>query len=556
MASTSSDTFRQRLRDPVSALTRSFRNRSLRRLQLAWLGSVLGNWSYLVAVSVYAWGQGGPRAVGLVWVIRLVPAAILSPLLATVADRYRRERVMVVSDLARAALMGVGAVLIATGAPAWTVYATIVAATIVGVVFRPAQAALLPRLARDPAELTAANVASSTIESVATFIGPALGGLILAATGPDVVFAANGATFVWSAALVLGIKAPGGRDARRTSPRDRSFMGEIWGGVHAIVGEGRVAIVTGLYAVQTLVAGVTNVLVVVVAFDILDVGEAGVGYLNAALGAGGIVGGFVALVLAARGRLAGDFAIGLVLCGLPLVAVGLVADVPVALLAMAAIGLGNAVVDVAALTLLQRIVGDDVLGRVLGTLEGILLAAIGVGALLAPVLVDVAGPETALVIAGLVLPAVTLIAADALRLIDRAAAPPAQTDLLRGVPFLASLPEAVLEHLARTLGEVRVAPGEVVVRQGEPGERFYVIDEGEVEIEGRRFGPGAFFGEIALLHDVPRTATVTAVSAGLLRTLERHEFLAAVTGHEPTRASAEEVATARLAGLAGGAGVS
>ena len=541
---------RRRLTEPVAALTRSFRNKSLRRLQLAWLGSVIGHWSYLIALSVYAYDQGGAGAVGLVWVIRLVPAALLSPVLATFADRYRRERVMVVSDVARAALMGVGAALIAVDAPAATVYATAVVATIVGVVFRPAQAALLPRLARDPAELTAANVASSTIESVASFAGPALGGFLLVVAGPEVVFAVNGLSFVWSAALVLGIHAP--QTDGDTAPRERpSFVRELTGGIGAIAGERAVATVTGLYTAQTLVAGATNVLVVVAAIDLLDAGDGGVGYLNAALGVGGIVGGFVALVLAARGRLGTDLAVGLVLCGLPLAAIGLATDIPVALAALALIGLGNAIVDVSALTLLQRIVGDDVLGRVLGTLEGLLLAAIGIGALLAPLLVDAVGAEEALVISGLVLPVVTLLAAGGLRSIDRAAVRPEATGLLRGVPFLAALPEPIVEQLAAASTETSVRAGEVVIRAGDPGDLFYVIEAGEVEIEGRRFGPGESFGEIALLRDIPRTATVTAATDAVLHALDRDEFLAAVTGHGPAHASAEGVVAARLGGFGG-----
>jgi MFS family permease len=537
---------RARIAESAHALRRSFGNAGLRRLQLAWLGQVIGHWSYLVALSVYAYDQGGAGAVGLVWVIRLVPAALLSPLLATLADRYRRERVMVVSNLIRAGLMAAGAALIATDAPAASVYATAVAATVVGVVFRPAQAALLPRLARDPAELTAANVASSTIESVASFAGPALGGLLLVVSGPAVVFGVNALAFLWSAALVLGIRAaqaepPGGERARRPG-----FFREVAGGVGAIAGQRSVALVTGLYTVQTLVAGATNVLVVVMSLELLGTGDAGVGYLNAALGVGGLVGGLVALVLATRGRLGLDLAIGLVLCGLPLAAVGVAANVPVALLALALIGLGNALVDVSALTLLQRIVGDEVLGRVLGTLEGLLLASLGLGALLAPVLVDVLGAEEALVAAALVLPAVTIAAAGGLRAVDAAAQRPPATDLLLRVPFLASLPEPALERLARGVGERRVPAGEVVIRAGEAGDLFYVVETGAVEVEGARLGPGESFGEIALLRDVPRTARVTAVEETLLRTVSRDEFLAAVTGHDASRVAAEGVVSARL----------
>lgn len=534
--------------DSSAALARSFRNRDLRRLQLAWLGSVIGHWSYLVALSVYAYEQGGAGAVGLVWVIRLVPAAVLSPVLATLADRYRRERVMVIADLVRAGLMVVGAVVIASDGPAAAVYLTAVVATVVGVVFRPAQSALLPRLARDPAELTAANVASSTIESVASFMGPALGGLLLAVTSTELVFALNGVSFVWSALLVLGIHAQAdGSIEQRERP---GFVHELTAGAGAIVSDRNVAVVTGLYTAQTLVAGAMNVLVVVAALELLDTGVAGVGYLNAMIGIGGIVGGLLALVLAARGKLAADFGIGLVLFGLPLVLVAL-AQVPVALVALAVLGIGNSIVDVTALTLLQRIVGNDVLGRVLGTLEGLLLAGIGLGALLAPVLVDVLGAETTLIVSGAIMPALVLVSLGRLRAIDRVALRPANLELLRGVPIFALLPEPVLEHLAASLDEVRATAGATIIRVGEPGDRFYVIGDGEVEVAGRRLGQGEAFGEIALLRDVPRTATVTAATDVTLQSLDRAEFLAAVTGHERAQAAADEIVAARLGHLSG-----
>jgi MFS family permease len=543
---------RGRAGEAATALGRSFRNPSLRRLQLAWLGSVIGHWSYVVALSVYAFDQGGAAAVGLVWVIRLIPAAVLSPVLATFADRFSRKRVMIVTDVVRAGLMVAAMALIATDAPAATVYAVAVAATVIGVVFRPAQAALLPQLARDPSELTAANVASSTIESVASFAGPALGGLLLAVTSTEVVFAVNAVSFLWSAALVLGIHVQGG-GRREPGERHPGFVSELTGGLGAIVHSPPVATVAALYGVQTVVAGAMNVLVVVLALDVLDAGEAGVGYLNSMIGVGGIAGGFVALVLATRRKLAADFGLGLALFGLPLVAVGLLTELPVALIAFVVLGIGNAMVDVTALTLLQRIVPNDVLGRVLGTLEGALLGAIGLGALLTPLLIDLVGTEATLVIAGGVLPVLALLAAGVLRRIDRTQAPPEHTELLRGVPIFAPLPEPVLEHLAAALEEVGHPAGATVITTGEPGDHFYVIEDGLVEIEGRSFGPGDSFGEIALLHDIPRTATVTAETDVILQALVRDEFLAAVTGHEPARAAADEVAAARLGRLESGA---
>jgi MFS family permease len=541
-------TLSSRVHEAGTSLARSFANPALRRLQLAWLGSVLGNWSYIVALSVYAYGQGGANAVGFIWLVRLVPAALLAAPLATIADRYPRRRVMIVTDLLRAALMGVAAVVIAVDGPAAAVYATVVVATIVGVPFRPAQAALVPRLARDPAELTAANAASSTIESVASFAGPALGGLLLAVTTTELVFGLNGLSFLWSAALVLGVRVEhdAGEGGRRTG-----FLRELTAGAGTIVRDAEVRSVSLLYAAQTLVAGALNVLIVLVALELLETGEAGVGYLNAALGLGSILGGLVALAASTRGRLAVDFGIGLVLFGVPLVAIALLVSVPVALLALGVVGIGNAMVDVTAITILQRIVGDDVLGRVLGTLEGLLIGAIGLGAVLAPALVRGLGIEGALAVAGLLLPALTVVSIRGLRATDLRAAPSPTLPLLRGVGLLAPLSEPVLEHLATTAGRVSHAAGDVVIREGDVGDRFYVIEQGEVEVADTTLGPGESFGEIALLRDVPRTATVVARTAVELVTLERGEFLAAVTGHEGAHAAADEVVTARLARIAG-----
>ena len=312
-----------RARASIRALGAVLSSPRLRRLQLAWVGSILGGWAYLVALGVYAYEQGGASAVGLVGLIRLVPAAIASPFTATLADRFSRVAVMVASDLVRFGLMGAAAIVIATDGPAPFVYGIVALTTVAGTVFRPAQAALLPSLVASPTELTAANVASSTLESVGTFLGPALGGLLLAVSGPAVVFAANGATFLWSAILVFGLRGAEQPHAD-ASPDDSAPDSSpgVLAGVTTIATEPNLRVLVGLYAAQTLVAGALNVLVVVTAFELLDLDSAGVGLLYAAVGVGGLVGGFVALVLSPGGRLARDFALGLALFGLPLAVVG------------------------------------------------------------------------------------------------------------------------------------------------------------------------------------------------------------------------------------------
>ncbi len=536
-----------RIAESAQSFGEVFRNRDLRRLQLAWAGSLIGNWSYFVALAVYAYDQGGATAVGLVGVIRMLPAALASPFLGALADRYPRKIVMVAADLIRAALMVLAALTIWQGWSQWVVYALVALSTVSGTVFRPAQAALLPHLARSPAELTAANVSSSTLESVGAFVGPALGGVLLAITNAETVFVVNGGSFLWSALLVLAVRGVRAADAPHAEPGTSHERGSgIGEGLRTIRQSRDLLALSSLYTAQTLVAGALNVLVVVAALELLDVGESGVGYLNGALGVGGLVGGFVALVLASRGRLAADFGLGVALFGLPLALLGIVSSVPMALLALGLVGLGNSLVDINALTIMQRTVPDDVLGRVLGLLEGVLLGSIGVGALLAPLLIEIAGIRWALVATGALLPALAVLAARRLRSIDSRTAAPAELQLLQGVPTLAPLPVATLELLAGALAEVRLPAGAVVIHEGESGDRFYVVDEGEVEIEGKRFGHGEGFGEIALLRDVPRTATVTAATDVKLWALERDEFIAAVTGHEPASAAADAVIAARL----------
>jgi MFS family permease len=529
----------------MGSLARVFRNPQLRRLELALLGSMMGHWTYVVALSVYAYEQGGATAVGIISVLRLIPAAIAAPFLATLADRYRRERVMMATDLIRATLMALCAVTVAGDGPAILVYAMVVATNLVGVAFRPAQAALLPRLAGDPAELSAANVTASTIDAVSTFVGPAIGGIVLAFANVEAVFAVDMVWFLFSATLLLGLRATAPRQAADGSTRP-GFLAEVSDGLRPMVADRNIACVTALYWAQAFVAGAMNVFVVVIAIQLVGGSSSGVGYLSAAFGAGGLLGGFVALVLATRGRLATDFGIGVVLFGIPFLAIGVFTHYPVALLAFAVVGLGNSVADIAALTLFQRIVPDQVLGRVLGSLEGVLLAAIGVGALVAPGLVSLLGARQSLVAIGLVLPAGALLAARRLAEIDRTTSAPEPTPLLRGVPLLAVLPEPVLEFLAASAGRMTAAAGEAILREGEVGDRFYVIESGEVEILGRTFGPGESFGEIALLRDVPRTATVTAVTDVSLVTLERHIFVPAVTGHGPASATAEELVAERI----------
>jgi MFS family permease len=537
------------------AIASVFRSRDLRRLLLAWVGSVIGTWAYTVALAVYTYSEGGAVAVGILGVVRLVPSALAAPFVSVLADRFPRNRVMLLTDLIRAPLMLAAALTIAVDGPLAVIFAAAGLSSVVGTAFRPAQAALIPSLAKTPAELSAANVASSTVESVGSLMGPALGGLLLAVTSPEVVVGVNAVSFLWSALMVAGITAvPVTRPPREARP---GFRSEASAGFRTIASEPALRLVAGLYAAQTVVAGAFTVLVVAASIEMLEMGESGFGFLNAAVGLGGVAGGALALALAMRERLARDFAVGVALYGAPLAVLVAWQEPTAALLLMCVIGIGNTLTDISALTLMQRAVPDEVLGRAFGALESMLLGSIGLGAIVSPLLVEAVGIEAALVAIGIFLPAAVLVSVPRLSRLDlRSRVSAERIALLESHPIFAPLPEPTLEHLAARLEPRLVAAGDVVFREGDYGDRFFLIEKGEVEVDlGQTvavLGPGDGFGEIALLNDVPRTATVTARTDATLLALEREEFLETVAGDRYSSAAADDVVADRLGALTPG----
>lgn len=535
-------------RGPLRALGEVLRNRALRRLELAWGGFYIGDWAHVVALSVYAFHHGGSLAVGVVGLLRMLPSAFAVPFASLLSDRFPRHRVLTAVHAGRALAVGVAAALILVGAPPASVYLFAAVAALAATPFRPAHWALLPVLARTPGELVAANVSSSTIESVGAVVGPALAAIILALWSPAGAFLLSAGLFVAAAVLTAGIGEHGFRPARAD---DKSVLRNALAGFRALAADRDPRLLIGLFIAQTFVRGLLNVLVVVTALELLDLGGSGVGILSAAFGVGGLLGAFWALTMVGWRRLARPFAAGLVLWGAPIALIGVWPHEWLALLALGLVGAGNSVLDVAGFTLVQRIVDDAVQARVFGVLETGSYAGVGVGAIVAPALVALFGIRGALVATGLILPALAAIFWRSLHGInDRVAVPERQLGLLRHLPMFGPLPPATLERLAIKLVPLHRTAGETIVRSGETGDRFYVVDDGALEVAAngspRRLGPGDSFGEIALIRDVPRTATVTAVTDVDLYGLDRDAFVSAVTGSTASSAAANELIEARL----------
>jgi MFS family permease len=538
-----------RVEESLRAFAAVFANPSLRDLQLGATGATIGTWAYAVALPVYAYHAGGARAVGLLFFARFVLAALASPWVGLLADRWSRRQLMLWADIVRFVIFAGITALAALDAPAVPLFVLAVSSTIVSSSFDPARKALMPSLAETPEQLTAANVVGNAVASTGMFLGPALGGVLLALSGPTVVFGFNALTFVWSAFWVA--KVPRDRPPEGGGERP-GMVADLVEGFATVARRPALRVVIGITAAQTVVVGAFDVLVVVLALRVLDTGNAGVGWLNAVLGVGSLLGALVVTGVARRRRLATAFGVGALLWGVPIALAGLWPNFAFALVLMAVLGLGDVVFEVTSLTLLQRSADREVLGRVFGILQSIVLAGLALGSVAAPGLVSWLGPRSALVVAGAFLPALLVPLWPRLLAIDAAAQIAEEPlELLRGIPIFAPLPEPVLERLASGAAAVAVPAGGTVLWQGERGDRFYAIAEGRAAVvvdDGttRELGPGGFFGEIALLRDVPRTATVRSLDDLRLYSLEREDFIAAVTGHASSLEAAESIVSARL----------
>jgi MFS family permease len=545
------------LAESATAFRPVFRNPELRRLSFALAGSAVGHWSYVVAVSVYAYQVAGAKAVGLVWLVRMVPAALVSPFISVLADRFRRERVMIVSDLVRAAMVGGAAAAVWLDAPPWIVFALASLVAVAATPFEPAFHALLPSLVAAPAELTAANVVMSTISSVGFFAGPALGGLLLAVAGISATMAFTCGLLLWSAYFVSRIQTTW-RPEPTPAGDAASAAAEVTAGFRTIVADSRLRLLVALLTATTIVDGALEVLIVVSAIELLGLGNAGVGYLNAAFGIGALVGALALVGLVGVRRLSIPFLVGVLLWGIPVALMAAVVQPAAAILLLGLVGVGNTLYDVAGSTLVQRSVPSQVLSRVFGVMQSLWLAALGIGAMLAAPLVAGLGARGALVATGCFLPALVAVLGVRLVQIDSAATAPEATrlGLLRRIPMFAALPGASLELLASRLIPVEFEAGAEIIRQGDAGDRFYAVADGSVDVlmDGRHvttLHPGDYVGEIALLRGVPRVATVIARTRVEAFALEREDFITAVTGYPPSARAAETIAGARLAALHG-----
>lgn len=542
---------RTRLRNAGDAFLSNWRNADLRRAQLSFLAAWTAEWAFTVALGIVAYRDGGAAAVGLVGLLRMVPSAIFAPLLSPIADRGRRERVLILVSVVRGGATAAAAVVVGLSGPTAAVYLLAVVSTIAATLYRPAHSALLPSLCRTGHELASANMVRGLLDSAATVAGPLLAAVLLQFTGVDVVFAvAAGASFA-AAALLVGLRyeAP----PRPSAPSRPDILGEAVEGLRAVAKDRDLVLILGLAAAQSLTRGALTVLSVVVAIELLGTGEPGVGALMTAVGVGAVVGSLGASLLVGTARLGAWFAVGVGLWGLPIALIGVFPQQAFALVLLSFVGVGNALVDVAGFTLIGRLAPDEVLARVFGVLESMVAVFVGIGGVVASTLIGWLGVEAALIAIGLLCPVLAAASWWRLRRLDRSVAVlDLDIGLLRRVDMLCTLPLPSIEQLARGLEPVAVPSGAAVFRQGDPGDRYYVIESGEVDVvhDGlvvASLGPGEGFGEIALLRPTGRLATVVARSDLRLQALASDRFLPVVLGYTPSALQASATADGILA---------
>jgi MFS family permease len=523
-----------------STFLASLANRDFRFLMASLGVSQVGDWLYSVALVVYVFEETGSAGwVAAATMVRFIPYIALGPIAGVVASRYERRSVMIVADLVRAMLMAALALVAATSGQVELAIAITFLATVFSTPYNPAVASLVPSLVR-PGDLAAANALRETVSATALLVGPALGGILLFLGSPALAFAINAGTFLLSA-LFIGLLS---RQPRLPAEEETPFLQQLSQGFSAIRTSGAIAVLVALDVVATFVYGQEIVLLVLVAEEKLDIGGEGLGFLNAAIGAGGLVGAAVSSRLASDPRLGRTLVLANLAYGLPFIGLALFEIPAVAYGLMAVDGAGNVVFQVVLITMLQRLLHADLLARVFGILDSLDLAGLLAGSLLAPIMVELFGLEAALVVAGLTLPIATAAMLPAIARLDTRSAEEARAlaervDLLESLNIFSDASRTAIEALAQSLVEMKISGGELIISQGEAAADFYIVRSGSFDVlvstaddrqeKVNELTAGDYFGEIGLLERVPRTASVVATTDSSFYRLAGDDFLNALS---------------------------
>lgn len=524
------------------------RNRALTRLLLAYLAMIIAEFGEWLAVIVYAYLRGGASAAGLVAILQLIPSMLLAPLISAKLARMGVARLLAGAYTAATVSLGCCGIAILAGAPVSVVYVAAVVFSLSLGVSRPLHHVLMPLVVRHPDELTSANIATSWGEGMGALVGPALAGVLISTDGPGLACTAL-AGLCLSTPMLARVRPL--RAAPQEPGGEEGGLSDLLAAARVILSRPNTRALIAFPAVAAAIEGAIDLLVVVLAVQILAIGPGAAGYLGAAFGAGGLLGATVAVLFAGR-RLALPLAIATLIGGLALGALALVSTVLVAVLLLVLVGAARTVQSVAAQTLLQRSTPLDVIVCAFALIESMRDLGMIFSALAVPLLIGLGGAKAAFVGMACFALIAVLAAARRIRRIDaEASIPVVEMGMLRNMGIFSALPGAALETLAREAQYMSFHPSAAIISEGEEGDSYYAITHGSVRVtkgerEIRRLDSGAGFGEIALLYSVRRTATVTATSETTLLSIGREAFLTAMRAHPATSAAAERIAKVLL----------
>ena len=520
----------------LDSLARSLRKPRLRRVLAAYLGFIMSEHAHWIAILIWAYELGGVRGASAMALAQLVPAMLLASPVAAVLARLPRTRALTIGYLAQAvAFIAVGTAIVAD-APVAVVVALSVPMAVAVTLTRPVHHATLPEISETTGDLTASNAATGTVEATGILLGPLACALLIGVVGTGGVILVTGAVSALGAALTATL-ASASRTTASTAAGARAgrAAGSGVAGLRAVLADPAARLLVGLSAAEFTLVGMVDILLVVLAIDLLGMGQAGPAVLTAALGLGALLGAAATFLLVGRARLAPLLVAAGVVAGGFFAVAGLAGSTAIAVIVVALSGAGRLFFDVTTRTFVQRLLPDRLLVALFGIQEAVMMAGMALGSVLASLLVELLGARAAFA-GGLLLPLLAVAAWPRLRHYDaRTVVPLDVLALLQRVPILSVLAPRVVERLAREAAAETAPSGTPVVTEGEAGNRFYVVAEGRLTVTHgstvvRELGPGSWFGELALLHAGPRTATVTAVTETRMHALGRDAFLSAVAG--------------------------
>jgi predicted MFS family arabinose efflux permease len=548
---------------PGGPFRRAMAHRDLRLLVASLVFGEIRHLMSVVALSVYVFQQtGSPAWVSAVVIARGIPVALFSALAGAVVDRREHRQLMLESTYLSAGIMVLLAVVMARSAPTWTLIPLVAAGSLVSTPLTPAVLAYLPDLVPED-DLVAANTAREASRKLGQIIGPAGAGLIIAVSSATVAVVVSVAAALLAALFLTAIRTRSRSHATRGAGTSSGQFEDLRRGIVALRERPGAVLLLALLAAYYFMLGLEHVLYTLTADRVLGLGANGLGFLFAAIGVGGVTLAASTNRLAARKNLGGLLSASLVTTGLAFLALGWATKPVAAYLLLFLIGAGGITFNVLTTTTLQRVLARGVLGRITGLRVTITFAATLLGSLLAPLSVAVLGLRLTFVATGLVLVLPAVGALPRLRVLGEAAekrrlelAP--RVSLLERPQLFEGAARPTLESLARDLVREEVPAGRVVIQQGDPAEELYLVDVGTFVVQTRAgheaeehevavLGPGDYFGEIGLLHEQPRNATVRAVGDGVVYRLSKAQFLSALVGGMDISASARATIAERMA---------